>query len=58
MQLNIGGVVVIDNEVVLGGMIDLCGIDKVKVGGERDDQEGWMASQTQWKWVWTNFGSW
>ena len=48
MQLNIGGVVVIDNEVVLGGMIDLCGIDKVKVGGEGDDQEGWMASQTQW----------
>ena len=48
MQLNIGGVVVIDNEVVLGGMIDLCGIDKVKVGGEGDVQEGWMASQTQW----------
>ena len=48
MQLNIGGVAVIDNEVVLEGMIDLCGIDKVKVGGEGDDQEGWMASPTQW----------
>lgn len=38
LQLNIGGVAVIDNEVVLEGMIDLCGIDKVKAGGEGDDQ--------------------
>lgn len=26
LQLNIGGVAVIDNEVVLEGMIDLCGM--------------------------------
>ena len=48
LQLNIGGVAVTDNEVVLEGMIDLCGIDKVKAGGEGDDQEGWKASPTQW----------
>lgn len=46
LQLNIGEVAVIDNEVVLEGMIDLCGIDKVKAGEEGDDQEGWMASPT------------
>ena len=46
MQLNIGEVAVIDNEVVLEGMIDLCGIDKVKAGEEGEDQEGWMASPT------------
>ena len=29
-------------------------------GGEGDDrgQDGWMASLTQWTWVWVNFGSW
>ena len=29
-------------------------------GGEEDDQgwDGWMASSTQWTWVWVNFGSW
>ena len=29
-------------------------------GGERDDQGwgGWMASRTQWTWVWVNSGSW
>ena len=29
-------------------------------GGEGDDRgwDGWMASSTQWKWVWVNFGSW
>ena len=28
--------------------------------GEGDDRgwDGWMASQTQWTWVWVNFGSW
>ena len=29
-------------------------------GGEGDDRgwDGWMASQTQWTWVWVNSGSW
>ena len=29
-------------------------------GGEGDDRgwDGWMASPTQWTWVWINFGSW
>ena len=33
---------------------------KLKVGGEGDDRgwDGWMASPTQWTWVWVNFGSW
>ena len=31
-----------------------------KVGGEGDDREwdSWMASPTQWTWVWVNSGSW
>ena len=31
-----------------------------KAGGEGDDRgwDGWMASQTQWTWVWVNSGSW
>ena len=33
--------------------------ERLKVG-EGDDRgwDGWMASQTQWTWVWVNFGSW
>ena len=32
----------------------------LKVRGEKDDRgwDGWMASQTQWTWVWVNSGSW
>ena len=32
----------------------------LKVGGEGDDRGwgGWMASATQWIWVWVNSGSW
>ena len=32
----------------------------LKVGGERDDRgwDGWMASPTQWSWVWVSSGSW
>ena len=32
----------------------------MKVGGEGDDRgwDGWMASPTQWTWVWVNSGSW
>ena len=30
-------------------------LGKMKVGGEWD---GWMASPTQWTWVWVNSGSW
>ena len=32
----------------------------LRAGGEGDDRgwDGWMASQTQWTWVWVNSGSW
>ena len=32
----------------------------LRAGGERDDRgwDGWMASPTQWAWVWVNSGSW
>ena len=35
-------------------------LERLKVGGEGDDREwdGWMASLTQWTWVWINSGSW
>ena len=35
-------------------------LGKIKVGGEGDDrgQDGWVASPTQWTWVWVNSGSW
>ena len=34
--------------------------ERVKVGGEGVDRgwDGWMASSTQWTWVWVNSGSW
>ena len=34
--------------------------EKLKVGGEGDDRgwDGWMASPTQWTWVWVNSRSW
>ena len=33
---------------------------RLKAGGERDDRgwDGWMASLTQWTWIWVNSGSW
>ena len=33
---------------------------RLKAGGERDNRgrDGWMASPTQWTWVWASFGSW
>ena len=33
---------------------------RLKAGGEGDDRgwDGWMASRTQWAWVWLNSGSW
>ena len=33
---------------------------RLKVGGKGDDRgwDGWMASLTEWKWVWVNSGSW
>ena len=33
---------------------------RLNAGGEGDDrgQDGWMASQTQWTWVWASSGSW
>ena len=34
--------------------------EKLKGGGKGDDRgwDGWMASLTQWTWVWVNSGSW
>ena len=34
--------------------------ERLKAGGEWDDRgwDGWMASPTQWTWVWVNSGSW
>ena len=34
--------------------------ERLKVGGEGDDRgwDGWMASPTQWAWVWASSGSW
>ena len=34
--------------------------ERSHVGGEGDDRgwDGWMASLTQWMWVWVNSGSW
>ena len=34
--------------------------ERLKVGGEGDDRgwDGWMASPTQWTWVWVNSASW
>ena len=34
--------------------------ERLKAGGEGDDRgwDGWMASRTQWTWVWVNSGSW
>ena len=33
---------------------------RLRAGGERDDRgwDSWMASPTQWTWVWVNNGSW
>ena len=37
-----------------------CCWERLKVGGEGDHRgwDGWMASLTQWTWVWVNPGSW
>ena len=34
--------------------------ERLKAGGEEDDRgwDGWMASLTQWTWVWASSGSW
>ena len=34
--------------------------ERLKAGGEGDDRgwDGWMASLTQWTWVWASSGSW
>ena len=34
--------------------------ERLRAGGEGDDREweGWMASLTQWTWVWVSSGSW
>ena len=34
--------------------------ERLKVGGEGDDRgwDGWLASPTQWTWVWVNSGIW
>ena len=42
-----------------GGMAEN-GWENREAGGEADDRgwDGWMASPTQWTWVWVNSGSW
>ena len=37
-----------------------CCWERLKAGGEGDDRgwDGWMASLTQWTWVWESSGSW
>ena len=34
--------------------------ERLKAGGKGDDRgwDGWIASTTQWTWVWASFGSW
>ena len=34
--------------------------ERLKAGGEGDDRrwDGWMASSTQWTWIWVDSGSW
>ena len=34
--------------------------ERLRAGGEVDDRgyDGWMASSTQWTWVWVGYGSW
>ena len=34
--------------------------ERLKAGGEGDDRgwDGWMASPTQWTWIWVNSGNW
>ena len=34
--------------------------ERLKAGGEEDNRgwDGWMASPTQWTWIWVNSGSW
>ena len=34
--------------------------ERLRAGGEGNDRgwDGWMASPTQWSWVWANSGSW
>ena len=35
-------------------------LERLKAGGDGDNRgwDGWMASQTQWTWVWVSSGSW
>ena len=35
-------------------------LEQLKAGGERDDRgwDGWMASPTQWIWIWASSGRW
>ena len=44
----------------LGSLKRLWCWEGLKAGGERDDRgwNAWMASLTQWTWVWVNSGSW
>ena len=37
-----------------------CCWERLRAGGEADDRgwDGWMASPTQWTWVWVDSGSW
>ena len=43
-----------------GSFENILMLERLKAGGEGDNREwdGWMASPTQWTWVWVNSGSW
>ena len=43
-----------------GSFENILMLKRLKAGGERDNREwdGWMASPTQWTWVWVNSRSW
>ena len=43
-----------------GSFENILMLKRLKAGGERDNREwdGWMASPTQWTWVWVNSKSW
>ena len=47
-------------ETYLWWVMDLWCWEGLGAGGEGDDRGwyGWMASLTQWIWVWVNYGSW
>ena len=50
----------LEKTLMLGGRGGSIRVFSLGAGGEGDDRgwDGWMASLTQWTWVWVNSGSW